>query len=320
MVNSGLLISSFYITRKYSRNQKQLYLNKYYAEGKNNDLNAIDYLLEFMYENISIIDDDKMMKLFSIDEKSIIKKETENYCFVTCIVKSGSYGIESEITDRLTEQVVYKRTNNDADIKNFRCLFYVLKNINNYVVKKGIAVFQTIGNYGIKTITLKYLKKFFSEKNLIFEVKCISVYSFLKDKLENNKIKRISFIKNIMNSDDSENIFVNKGREELSYFEPHLKFTLVDKIKKLLANIEKKENYVIEIDDIEYEDIKFTFIIGKSQKTVSIQHIDKFSIVEDIPNEIYVESRYNSAILIDHMLSSIFDYIDYIDMYDEIVV
>lgn len=320
MITSGLLISSFYLRKRYSREEEKIALNSYEIGNQKNDFNVINYLNEFMLKYTNYIDDDKSMKVFSVERGSIIHNEKTDYRFISCIIKSGSYGIESDITDRLTDEVVYTKQYDDADVKKFRCLFYVPKNKKNFIAKKGIIVFQTIGNYGVKTITLKLLRNFFADADLTFETRCISVVAFLKEILSQDKLKKVSFIKNVMSSDDSDNIYVNRGKEVLTYVNPHLKSNVLQSLIDLIERKSHNEQSIIEIDDKFFSDIKLTFKIKESQKTVSLSKIDKFSIIEDIPDNVYRMSVHDGKILVEYILDSIKDYIEYINMHEEIMV
>ena len=318
MISSGLYIFSFNIKKKYSRGDKYIYLNPFTIGKITNDFNMVQQILNFMVSHIDVIDDDKLMKLFSIEDKTIVQDETANGMYLTCIIKSGSYGLESDITDRRTSRVVYSRKSDDADIKRFRCLFYIPKNKANFVAKKGIAIFQSLGNYGVKSITLKCLKSYFSKQELTLESWCLSISDFFKKLLEQNNLNKITYIKNYISSDDTDNLYVTCGREEKTYRNPRLKEGL---IQKLLAAIKKQEEGnegLIEIDDEQFIDIKVTFNIGKKQRTVSLSTVDKFSIVEEIPEEILRTSRADERIIINYMLDTVGTYAEHINMYEEI--
>lgn len=318
MISSGLYIFSFDIKRKYSRGDKYVYLNPFKIGEVSNDFNVVQQILNFMRSHVNVIDDDKLMKLFSIENKTILQDETENGIYLTCIIKSGSYGLESDITDRKTSRVVYSRKSDDADIKRFRCLFYIPKNKANFVAKKGIAIFQSLGNYGVKSITLKRLRSYFSEQELTFESWCLSISDFFKKLIEQNNLNRITFIKNYISSDDSDNLYVTHGREEKTYRNPLLKPSYIQKLLDVIKKQENGNEGLIEIDDEKFIDIKVTFNIGKTQRTASLSNIDKFSIVVEIPEKVLKTSRADERIIINYMLETVDAYIKYINMYDEI--
>ena len=63
-----------------------------------------------------------------------------------------------------------------------------------------------------------------------------------------------------------------------------------------------KYNY--EIEGEEYEDIRVHFDLGGRQRTASLSNIDRFSVIEDFPETIYNNGRYNKDKLIEHMIET----------------
>lgn len=82
------------------------------------------------------------------------------------------------MTNINTNEVSYNKSKDDDDMKEFICLFYVLKDIDEEV-KKGIIVFESVGSYGVNVITCDVLKRFFSSVNITMEVKSVSPDAFL---------------------------------------------------------------------------------------------------------------------------------------------
>ncbi len=60
-------------------------------------------------------------------------------------INFGAYGVESEITDIETNEVVHKKKGNEADIKQFYFFIAIPKENEKYEVEKGIIIFQNIG-------------------------------------------------------------------------------------------------------------------------------------------------------------------------------
>ena len=63
-------------------------------------------------------------------------------------------------------------------------------------------------SFRVSDSSLKLLRSFFADIDLTFETRCISVVAFLKEILSQDKLKKVSFIKNVMSSDDADNIYV----------------------------------------------------------------------------------------------------------------
>lgn len=310
MVTSGLLISSFTLKKRFKRSEEKIGLNPYKFKNFKSDFDILTHLKNFMIAHQEIRDDVKKKKLFGIDIETIKELDGINYRAITCIIKCGSYGIEAEITNKDTKNVVYTRRENEADTKKFRCLFYIPKNVENNVTVKGIVVFQMIGNFGVKSITTEYLKNYFSQIEITYESNMISISNYFQRIIRDDKLSKITFVKNNISPDDSDNIFVNKGKEERSYIMPQLKNNIFDTILGLIETRSNGISSIIEIEDKEYDDIKMAFKVGDSTKTISLQNISQFSIVEDVPDEIYRIAIINPEIFIGYIIETIEPYCD----------
>lgn len=307
MVRSGLLVCSFFIKNRYERNNSK-------AIELNNPIHINDIEDEVTYPCIWNIfhnflsayinpkDDANSMKLFSINQDSIKEYNTTIYHTVSFIVNSGSYGMEGELTDRNTKQVNYHRTRDDADIKQFYALIFIPKDADNIKVQKGIFIFQSIGTYGIKTITTKQMKEYFADINLTLETRSVSIGLFLRKLLEEERLSKIILLKNNISPDPCDNMLISTGREEKVYIKPRLKESW---IQKLLDYVDgKKDSTIFEVNDDIYEDICISFNISGRTRKARLKDIDKFSLTEDIPDSIYNNGIINEEEFIEYMIET----------------
>ena len=308
MVNSGMLICSFYLKKRFKRGGEELVpLNAEYEfaneEGRCSHFeNALDIIYHFCQRSITGSDDEKLMKLFSIESNSIQKSHCSSYSVLTFIVSSGSYGIEAEITNRHTREVKYTCTEDDAPVKRFRCLVYIPDDTKRTQVNKGIFIFQTIGSFGVKTITTKHLKSFCADIGLTVETRSVSVRMFIEKLIEKGRLYKVTFTRNKVSPDNADNMLISSGREEKSFIHPLLK---PEWIKKLLNAVDgAKQSELLEYDNDEYDDIKVTFQLEKSLRTVRLAEIDHFSVVEDIPEHIWIRSKTDEKCIIDYMIET----------------
>lgn len=309
MIKHGLLLCSFQARKKYSRdNAEFLGLNVPYQIDDNSYEDFGEMLIQFMEEYGDFHDNEQLMKMFAISKDSIRIADKETYYLISCIVLSGAYGIESEMTNKDTKEVVYSRKKEDADIKPFQFMIYIPKDIGNYRVSKGVFAFETIGNYGVKTITMDNMKRYFSEKlGITMLTRSISVQVFLEKLLREEKMSRITLIRNMISRDPADSILITAGREEKTYIKPKIKD---EWIKKIIGYVTGKvsDEQVLEIDDATYGDIKFSFRHNGRTRTVSIKDIDKFSIVEDLPASLYPNGIVNREEMLKYMEDIVKDY------------
>lgn len=314
MVSSGLLLCSFYLKKRFQRgNDEPIPLNETF-EFNDDDEKAHSYsdifemIRQFCTFNADGADDEKSMKLFSINPKSIKEYDESAYKAMSFIISSGSYGLESTITDRRTREIKYQCGEDDASVKDFRCLVFVPKDTDTVQVSKGILIFQTLGAYGVKTITVKQMKAFFSGIDLTLETRSVSVRLFIEKLIEKGSLYKVTMIRNKVSPDSSDNMLVSTGREERSYIHPTFKQTWIAKFLDAVGG--NKGTDLLEFDDNTYEDITVTFKLGHGYRTVRLTEIDRFSVVEDIPESVYNDGRYNEKVLIDYMIETASTYKD----------
>ena len=299
MLNHGLLVCSFLIRKKYVKDEIYA-LNADYQYDDKLYHGIIEMFCEFFSNYKEFHDDEKLMKMFSVDQDSIKIEEKPEYFMLSGIIRSGAYGIESQLTNRTTNKVTYKRGKDDADIKNFSFMMVIPKDAEEMIVKKGILLFETIGPYGVKTITTKNIKGFFSEKfGLTVETRSISVRLFMERLLKDENLGRITLIKNRVSKDSSDNMFLTVGREETTYVKPTLKDSWISQVLEHIDG--NAQDDIFEINDEVYNDIKFTFSQGGRTKTVRLKDIDKFSMVEEVPPYVYEGNGINRDRLIGYM-------------------
>ena len=86
MINSGMMICSFFLKKSHSRGLKKVYqLNHEYGYEKEDDVisyvDFFDMLKKFCQKYSYNINDDKKMKTFSIPKGSIKEIERETFSF-----------------------------------------------------------------------------------------------------------------------------------------------------------------------------------------------------------------------------------------------
>lgn len=306
MTNSGMLVCSFYLKKKFCREENELYsLNKeIVANNEDNPKSFSDFfeiLSTFYNNNLSFSDDEKTKKMFSIKEDSLFMQDADTYRAMTFVIKSGSYGIEADMTNRHTMKVSYHRNEDEADVKMFRCVVFIPKDIGSVSVNKGIFAFQSIATYGVKTITVHMMKRFFSELGFTLETRSVSIQSFLQKLIDQGSLNKITFIRNNISPNTADNILISTGREEKSYIKPHLNEKWLSKILAIFEKADK--DGIVEIpDDENFDDLSIQFKLGNSLRTVRLKNLDRLSIVEDIPEGIVCKN--DETKLINYMIET----------------
>lgn len=308
MTNNGMLVCSFNLKARFSQSDKELYSLNHPYEFESNDgetpiiiENAAELFRLFCETNSTLSDDEKKKKVFAIKENSYRHNEKDTYTALSFVIRSGSYGVEADITDKNTQEVKYHRNEDEPDVKEFLCVVYIPKDVGNLQIKRGILVFQSIGTYGVKTITADKMRAFFSNFKLTFETRSVSISAFIEKLVKQGSLHKLTLIRNSLSLNPSDNMLISTGREEKSYIHPNL---YPEWLSKMLSIFQKAdETGIIEIPDSEdFDDISFQFKLGDSIRTVRLRNLEKLSIVEDIPDSV-VQGK-NDEKIIKYMINT----------------
>lgn len=313
MTNQGMLVCSFNMKKRFSRGEENLYsLNhQYQTDNEENSTtfeNAMEMFRHFCLANATLSDDERKKKVFAIKEGTIQESQEATFRAMSFVIKSGSYGIEGDITDKITQEVKYHRNEEEPDVKEFLCVVYIPLDVGGLEIKKGILVFQSIGSYGVKTITTERMRAFFAEIDLTFETRSVSVSAFIEKLIQQGSLYKLTLIRNRLSQNSADNMLITTGREEQVYIHPTL---LPEWQLKMLTMFRKAdETGLIEIPESDdYDDISIQFKLGDKKRTVRLRNLEKLSIVEDIPREV-IQIR-NPDRIISYMISTADAYKEY---------
>ena len=313
MTNQGMLVCSFNMKKRFSRGEENLYsLNhQYQTDNKENSTtfeNAMEMFRHFCLANATLSDDERKKKVFAIKEGTIQESQEATFRAMSFVVKSGSYGIEGDITDKVTQEIKYHRNEEEPDVKEFLCVVYIPLDVGELEIQKGILVFQSIGSYGVKTITTERMRAFFAEIDLTFETRSVSVSAFIEKLILQGSLYKLTLIRNRLSRNGADNMLITTGREEQVYIHPTL---LPEWQLKMLTMFRKAdETGLIEIPESDdYDDISIQFKLGDKKRTVRLRNLDRLSIIEDIPKEI-IQTR-NHDRIISYMISTADAYKEY---------
>lgn len=306
MTNCGMLVCSFSFKERFKKSEDVLYpLNHpHTVEQEDYTLtidNAVEMFQLFCDAHTELTDDEKKKKVFSVKDDSFHVIDTETYSALYFTIKSGSYGVEADITNINTNTVTHHRSIDESDVKEFLCVAYIPKDVGDLQIRKGIFVFQSIGAYGVKTITTEKMRSFFADMKLTLETRSVSVSAFLEKLIEQGNLHKLTLIRNRLSPNRADNMLISTGREEETYINPKFQDTW---LKKMFAMFQKAdETGIIEIPEGEdFDDISIQFKMGESTRTVRLRNLERVSIVEDIPDHII--SKNSKKHIIEYMVAT----------------
>lgn len=259
-----------------------------------NNRGLIDIIEEFAVANKDNFSNDPERESIFLFEKveravSLTPDGKEECDFLFGRVKTGEYGIESELMD-ITDGSVYKRRENQADMLPFGFCIALPKG----VVNQAIIVLQTLGNYGMKIALQRKLLEGVTAYNLEGSLLWGQILpkAYIDKFFNHGILQKIRMIRYEIPEDVSNRIGINHGvkqtREERVICKP-IGF-LERKRREINEWIAGQRSYtnIIEIEDFEYDDLKLEFKLGKTNKVISMKDTTNLRVTEDVTDQVDV--------------------------------
>lgn len=237
-------------------------------------------------------DDGENETVFSyneVEKKTITNEHGQDvYNILYCKVKTGEYGIQSELVDSKTGIVTHTRTDKEADVMPFGfCIAVPCCECN-----RGVIILQSIGRSGIKVVIEKKLRQFLNTIDSKFKINIGAIVprTYINHFFNSAELKTIRLIRYNIPDDIAERIGLNLGTQATE--ERIIKYPegfVMNKRAALDEWLEGKRMYdsVVQLPDFDADDIKLEFKTGRSTtKTISLKNVDNLIITEDITDEV----------------------------------
>ena len=197
----GVNISSFRFKKKNTKKEEFIPFYSDFSKNKKDCAyhceNIIKVIEEFYKSKILPEQLNYHKKYFGTKKDSFKIEEKNDRIYISFTIICGAYGIKSEITDIDTNEILFKRKINNADVKDFRIMFAFAKNQKGFEINKGVILFEVIGQYGVKTLTTNKFREFLSNSfHIIPLFYTISTREAFEKLVENGSFKKINLIKN----------------------------------------------------------------------------------------------------------------------------
>ncbi|ELC8348208.1 hypothetical protein AB8J26_001926 [Clostridium perfringens] len=218
---------------------------------------------------------------------SIKMIEIQNEMF-SGLIECGNYGYCSEIKSIKTSETTHLKTNDEVEMIPFFFGGKIPK--DSY---KGLIALEKFKTFGCKTVLENDLNKFFSESDFKFR---ITLHPILPEKVAKQYLRRgnICKVRLVKHSvpKSIEDAYSDKYKlGEFGEFEYVIKpkrnktLSFKSEIDKYLNN-QKSIRQVIEVQGLEYDNVKVEIEIGDKKRTISLNHIDKLTGDIDISEEV----------------------------------
>lgn len=284
--NLSLTACSFHLKRIYSKGTKDIYYLNDVIPVKSDVIDIITMFKNFVSHYSIFKDDEFKQKTFHCEISADCCGETDDFRYFYMIIKSGSYGSSSEIIDRKTHRVSHHKKKDETDERPFILYIVVPKDSHNVKVQKGMFFFQNVGIYGVKTITIDYIKEFFSQKfGVTLICKAVAPELFIKKMISESSIDRIVMTKNVKSEDISDNQGMGYGQETRVLSKLIFGSKWPNMFEKIKFFSKAKYN-LFEFGGVNYDGLKLIVNVGDRQRTIDMGNLENLSLRENIPEEV----------------------------------
>lgn len=270
--------------------------------GKNNQrlkLNNIDegkIFLEcvenYIHQNIRLYTrDTNQDTLFQFEQVSLEKKSNsvgqEEYSVLYGRVKTGEYGIESELVNVKSGQIT-NRSVDQADMMPFGfCVAVPAGDVNS-----GVIILQTMGVYGMKTTLQRHLQICLTDvsPDLQLTMRAIAPKEYIDRYFKKGTLRKIRMIRYEIPEDESNKMGINYGvkqtKEERIIHRPSGFMERKKREFQEWFSGQRSYTEIMEIEGFEYDDLKLEFSLENTNKTFNLADMNSLVVNEDITKKV----------------------------------
>lgn len=271
----------------FGKSNQRLKLNNI-DEGKT----FLECIEKYVCQNIRLYTNDTNQDtLFQFEqvsqEKTLNSVGQEEYSILYGRVKTGEYGIESELVDIKSGQIT-NRSVDQADMMPFGfCIAVPAGDVNS-----GVIILQTMGVYGMKTTLQRHLQKCLADisPDLQLVMRAIAPKEYIDRYFKKGILKKIRMIRYEIPEDESDKMGINYGvkqtKEERIIHRP-LGF-MERKKREFQEWFSGQRSYteIMEIEGFEYDDLKLEFSLENTNKTFNLADMNSLVVNEDITKKV----------------------------------
>lgn len=245
---------------------------------------ALDLFRDFILSSEVTDDKESNQQLFRCSFDTANEGETDRYRYLIFSVHSGYYGFPSDLIDRTTKQTVYRKTKDQADVKEFFVMVVIPKDVDESHATRGLIYFQETGVYGVKTITASSMQEYFSNKlGLTFLTQNLAPDFYLDKLFASGNIKRVRLARNVSSADSADRLYGQSvGREERAI----TPLRVTNELKQKLRHVAEGRYNFYTFDEIDYPEVKMEVTIGDRTRTINLHGIEDLSIEEALPDDL----------------------------------
>lgn len=278
---------SIYGLSVFDNNNKRICLNDL-KDGKS----IIDVIKTYIINNQTKYSQNPVKEvLFRFDkvEDELIEnnKGQKNYKVLYGRVKTGEYGVESELVNVVTGKI-YNKTAEEADMMPFGfCI-----GVSEGEVTNAVIALQTNGVFGMKLSLQEHLQKCMAELDPDFRIsfKPVAPKEYIDRYFNKGILKKIRMVRHEIPEEITERMGINYGtrqtKEERIIHKP---LGFLERNKKKVQEWragQRSYTKLVELDDFEYDEIKLEFSLEGEDKTFNLGNMEKLVVNENITKKV----------------------------------
>ena len=261
-----------------------------------NDVKNFKNILQIINEYIDYTGDDyskdwakeKVYKFDNVVLEDVKVGGREEYSILSGLVKTGEYGVQSELFDIADGSTSEKRPT-QAEVLPFGFCIAVAKGNKT----KAVVILQTFGNLGIKTVFTKYLNKCIRHNKLELSLLLEPLYpiQYIERIMKKGILQKIRMIRYEVPEDIATSLGVNNGvslKEERVIFKPVGFLKSKRNIIMECLRGQRASTEVLEIPGFDYDQLKLEFSVKNKTKTINFNDTQELRINEDITDEVAI--------------------------------
>lgn len=264
-----------------------------------NGKDIIDIITEYIQSNIyAYIDNNNKESIYKFVDCEIVEQTDEDgnvyLKYLYGRIKSGNYGVESEIVDKTTGTVTHVKSTTEANVLPFDFMLILPAGISYQTV----CIIQTQGIYGVKTQLEYGFSEYIRNISISLKLHMGAIYpkAYVEKFLNEGILKKIRLFHYNIPNEMADRYGVVPGtrgkgaQKELIISSPegfHQK--TIQNIRECVRGI-RKYSEIVEIDDMECSELKLDFKLGRKEKTISLTNLERVVVSEDITDNVILQN------------------------------
>jgi hypothetical protein len=258
-----------------------------------NGNSIIDIIKAYINNNFgSYKDNDQKSNLYKFVDWQIVNiKNEQGDHYMTYLygrMKSGAYGVETEIVNKATGITMHNQTEDEAGLIPFD--FYVALPADECM--QSVIIMQTQGIYGVKSVFSEGISTYLRSQSIPLGVHFGSLYprEYVERYLRDGVLKKMKIFRYNIPRDEADAYGINSGNKKVRQVitvSSSMGFaqSKLDQIRECISG-RRHYSTLVEIGNMDFDDLRIEFDFGGKSKTISLKNLERVVVSEDITDKV----------------------------------